>query len=281
MKVHFLLTFFQLFLFFSISNAEKSFNAGHTIMIVNGSVVTKYDRLAQFVVQIFKVNSAQKSISICTGNFITHQHILTAAHCLAQKPDERNYIYYSLEIPEDFFRFFQEQSNSNLLKKPSQIFIHPRWLNHPQIKPITDWYDLGIIQVDQNSPISIKPIPIECLSLYSRQVTIAGYGSVDGIQHTKSQNLRKKLVSIDQQNWSLTEFTIDSSQGGACHGDSGGPALQFKNNEWYLVGIDSRSELESDPHFECNGKTIYTHIYQHIEWIQSIIHTTISTPILE
>ncbi len=271
MKVLFLFVFFKSSVLFSTAHAKSKTYFDKKIMIVNGSIVTMHDRLSQFVVQIYKINPVQKSISICTGNFITTRHILTAAHCLAQKSEERNFIYFSLEIPEDFFHFFQEQSDSNLLKKPSQIFIHPNWLNHPQIKPMTDWYDIGILQIDQAPPIPIKPIAIEQLNPLNNQILIAGFGSIDGKQHIKSQNLRKKQVQVDQQNWSSTEFTIDSTLGGACHGDSGGPALQFKYNEWYIVGIDSRSELESDPHFECNGKTIYTQVYKNIDWIKTII----------
>ncbi|WP_394830134.1 serine protease [Pendulispora rubella] len=54
---------------------------------------------------------------------------------------------------------------------------------------------------------------------------------------------------------------------GACHGDSGGPAISGSSGHWTLVGATSRAGSGG----ECAGTSIYTGIAAHVQWIRSTI----------
>ncbi|MEU4803851.1 trypsin-like serine protease [Actinosynnema sp. NPDC023587] len=56
----------------------------------------------------------------------------------------------------------------------------------------------------------------------------------------------------------------------ACHGDSGGPALLWYQDEWQLVG---ETRGAGDWNAECAGTTTYTGTHQHRSWIDAQVAT--------
>lgn len=243
----------------------------HTSSIVGGLEVSALDPIAGSTVQVYKITPANKSITTCTGNVIANQVILTAAHCVASA-DERNYIYFSATIPQDIFQFFAAQADINVLRVVVSSAIPEGWKTDG-VKPEKDWSDLALLKISGDLPAGFHPIAIsDNIPVNNSAISIAGFGFTDGVQHVRSQDLREADVSVLDGQWSSSEILLDTSKGKAsCHGDSGGPAYVASSQGLQLLAIDSRSELKSDPNFECVGDTIYTRLGFYKSWIESEI----------
>lgn len=235
--------------------------------IVGGMEVPSSDPLATSTVQVYKITASNQAIDTCTGNIIASHIVLTAAHCAAG-PGEANYIYFSTTIPADIFEFFQAQMDTSNLRSVVNNVTAPAW-DANGVKPLKDWHDLALLQFSGDLPPGYFPTAIGGgTPVNGDAVLIAGFGMIDGVQQIHSTDLQEATISVLDSTWSSTEILLDSSHGRAsCHGDSGGPAYLLRNNYRSLIAVDSRSELASDPHFECTGNTIYTLLAPYQAWI--------------
>jgi hypothetical protein len=92
-----------------------------------------------------------------------------------------------------------------------------------------------------------------------QEVTLAGYGITQTNPHSGAGTLRKTTVRIAQPRFGDTEILFDQRDGhGACHGDSGGPALITLRGKTYLIGVTNRGY--QDPNDTCGQFAVYTRV---------------------
>ena len=98
------------------------------------------------------------------------------------------------------------------------------------------------------------------------KIELAGYGISDASDNIGAGILRKTSVIVLNPKFSSTEIELDQSHGGgACHGDSGGPAYLMIKKHPYLFGITSRGEGQ------CDREVIYTKIAAYQKWFTQAV----------
>lgn len=242
-----------------VPSSISSSDTGDSESIIGGSVVSNAEGIAQSTVLLLDTEKG----ALCTGNIIAANLILTAAHCTQAHP-ERIIAIFSTRMP---------QSSQDLQKMVWRRIIGGKtsaaWplLNASKDK---EWGDIALLKFDGALPTGYKAAKLLANKAVLRNgmtVTLAGFGITDGIRHTDTDALRKVDVKFADVNFSSTELLMDQRQGrGACHGDSGGPALIKVAGSDVLVGVTSRGS--KDPQDTCLQFSVYTSVVAHLNWIK-------------
>jgi hypothetical protein len=141
----------------------------------------------------------QNRTHICGGTLIEHSHVLTAAHCLEQKIDDR-YVPFTSTNPtlESLFVLRIGIHDIRLTRSEEvygarRIFVHERFISS------TFENDIAIIRLDRPVTITEHSSPI-CLPSNNispgSQVTVAGWGTVAETSRVHSNVLRQATVNI-------------------------------------------------------------------------------------
>jgi secreted trypsin-like serine protease len=155
---------------------------------------------------LIQADRTHNYVSVCSGTFISATHFLTAKHCTANNGFNNPYFF-----------IFNSNSGSSL-----------RVLAKASSK--TD--DLAILTV---RPSNVIPMPI----LLSHSPTagdvvqIFGYGKDQyqkaAFEQGSKHFLKFGVVTLTNASRSILSF-INSVNGGACHGDSGGPMISLNQH---------------------------------------------------
>jgi V8-like Glu-specific endopeptidase len=184
-------------------------NANASAPIAYGDRVNGNDFYAQVTSQIlFKQGGGVYS---CTGSLINSTHILTAAHC-ADGTD------YKVSFPATGEKY--SYTVTNVVK-------------HPEYRSKSGNNDLAILTlgqaVNRSSYAVLSDVPV----VAKDDVTVVGYGGIEGEKTNttgglfKSQSGKVSVIAVENG------FIKYKPSYGACHGDSGGPLFNSKNE---LVG---------------------------------------------
>ena len=161
-------------------------------------------------------------VGACTATLITHQLVLTAAHCVCEPERIGNCAARAtLEFP------------GFNIKIPGAVRAHPdfgtkRWYNE----------DMAVIELDFPSwqKVSIAPIPVappDWVPPPGAPLQIVGFGSTGADCLGPS---KKKWLPVTLTKSSAARLMIKEPGKRACPGDSGGPIL---NQAGHVVGVVS------------------------------------------
>lgn len=251
-------------------------NGTRRILIIGGSQV----RAGQWPWLVSLTYNIGNRYFGCGGTLINSRWVITAAHCVYNRP---NLSSYKLKMG------IENLDSSNSWTK---VYDAQTILIHPSYNPDTMENDIALIKLNSEIPSSstyIKPICIQTnnINLDGKFLSTAGWG-VDGKckwwqfwcndqeSSTAQQVVLPKTSDTDCTSFYGDEYKPVSmicagKKGGnkdACQGDSGGPLIYQDSTTgvWSLVGIVSFGE-------GCGDIGIYTRVSYYYTWISNILST--------
>ncbi len=194
-------------------------------LIIGGDVVQVSDPAAYSTVAMMSIKANQRLSPRCTGTLISKNLVLTAAHCVEGKQSKELVISFSTEVTTIF--------NPETMRKVKAIKAHDQY-NNP-----SSYNDVALVVVEDVAPAVAHTISIlepEYNLAVGQSMLLAGFGVTNdstGAGPTNLQQVRVKLAKM----LDTILVTNQTEGGGACNGDSGGPAYLEKNNQLYVYGI--------------------------------------------
>ena len=194
--------------------------------------------------------------SLCTASLLSQSIAVTAAHCVGGQPSDLIVL---------FVKNINEKNPT--VRQVSAYKTSPIWASRQS--ELTNNGDIAIVKFDGGLPAGYQPIQmlnkVSALST-GMTMTLAGFGTSDGVHGTGAGVLRFVDVTVQDANYSKSEILIDQTHGkGACHGDSGGPAYIQVNGQYLLAGVTSRGV--NDPKNDCSVASAYTSVAYYTSWI--------------
>ncbi len=215
------------------------------VNIIGGTKVSSADWISKTVVAL--VSRSESGEALCTASLVADDLAVTAAHCLASIEGDK-ISTLSLVFAHDL-----------KLATPGNIRAVDNGL-------IPDSGDVALIHFKGGLPAGYSHsdlLPFNKKLKAGESVELAGFGISDATHDTGAGVLRKVKVKILNPEFSATEVEMDQSHGGgACHGDSGGPAYVIINKHPFLFGITSRGGGN------CDQDVIYSTISGFADWFK-------------
>ena len=198
----------------------------------------------------------------CTATFISQTVLLTAAHCVV---DENN----PKIIPANATFKIMLAPSATTAKTTDFITVPTANVHfHPQYDG-NGAHDVAIVVLDQ--PVNVTPIPIGRTALtqadVGKRVRIVGYGMSQRVESANDGSETKRTVTTAIMSLQGDLVGIGSSNGQACNGDSGGPALLSINGVETLIATDDLAAMATN----CAGGDLYQRTDLHLDFIDQYL----------
>jgi Trypsin len=219
---------------------------GITTTIGNPASKTTFDRPAVGLIQIESANS----LGVCTGTLVGKRTVLTAAHCgdgLAERT------FYA-----DF------DAKTYVKAKVIRIEKAPGYVPVPDGAPDARRMaqsDVAIFTLDADLP-GVTPIPIAiAVSKVGFFETLTGYGKTSRTADDAGVGKRQTRNFVREVSPKYLTFKYAANVFGlSCNGDSGGPALRFKDGQESITAVTSAGN--------CTENSLYARVDNLTEWIR-------------
>ena len=246
MKFNSMLVFYCLVQFLGVAHAS--------VTIIGGKKVSAKEAIAHTVVAL--VSSSSKGQALCTASLVGQNLAITAAHCIVDQAHSQKSLY-TLIFSTDLRHALPTE-----MREIDQVRIPAEW--KPRKTLTKDTSDVALVHFVGSMPDGYqfsKLLPFDHDFIHGDTVEIAGFGISNAIKDNGEGVLRKTQVHVLDPHYSNSEVSFDQTEGGgACHGDSGGPAYVIIKKTPYLFGITSRGGGN------CDQDVIYTKISAYQDW---------------
>ncbi|KAK9968576.1 hypothetical protein ABG768_002892 [Culter alburnus] len=228
--------------------------------IVGGSTVTSKG------VWPWQVSLQASGRHLCGGSIITLYWIVTAAHCVHEISNARDWTVYAGYLT----RIEMRSATGNSV---SRIVMH-------DFVPRTNENDIALMKLNRPLTITlnVRPVCLPNKGMYfsaPRECYVTGWGALysggsssETLQEAKIQLIDRTTCNSQQvYNGQIKDTMICAGklQGGvdSCQGDSGGPLVTKENSLWWLVGDTSWGD-------GCafrNKPGVYGNVTYFLDWI--------------
>lgn len=224
--------------------------------IIGGKVDTADPAVVELIMQ------TGEDGGLCTATFISQTVLLTAAHCVVSEDDPT-------KIPANAeFQIMMAPSESaakdtDFIKVSREnVHFHPQYDGEAA-------HDVAIVVLDQ--PVNVTPIPIGRSPLtqadIGKRVRLVGYGASKRNATSNDGASTKRTVSTAIMSLQKDLVGIGSSNGQACNGDSGGPALLEIDGVETLIATDDIAATQVN----CAGGDLYQRTDLHLDFIDQYL----------
>ena len=204
------------------------------------------------------------AFSACTGNLITPEIILSAAHCGGDLPME-------LVISAGKAFFGPSVSSPTQVLGLSELYIHP---DYRELGTENNWdwgqYDLGLLVLEE--PAETSPTPLR-LTPYSQEeegmeMVAVGFG-ITGANSNDSGIKRSANVVLSQVTdmFLLVNNSDNATDSNICSGDSGGPTFGWNEDleQYEQLAVHSWGDQY------CLSQSGSTRSDADVEWILDLV----------
>ena len=137
----------------------------------------------------------QNRTHICGGTLIEPSHVITAAHCLEQKIDDRQVPFTSTNPTLESFFVLRIGVHDIRLTRSEEVYGARRIFVHERFISSTFENDIALIRLDRPVTITEHTSPslftIELIYTPGAQVTVAGWGTIAETSRVHSNVLRQ------------------------------------------------------------------------------------------
>jgi len=213
----------------------------------------------------------------CGASLITNQWLITAGHCATSSAT-------SYKALLSVFNKHKNDEPGELLLDISEVHQHPKYDSRKLVN------DIAVMKLknpvnftDHISPICLPAVQGEDLPAAGTNIFITGWGNTKAPSSNDSPTLKQEFVplmstekckAVNPSNPKFDEtshFCVGYENGGkgACHGDSGGPAMiQREDGSWKQIGVTSFAQNGI-----CASKsgTGYTKLSSFIDFIKQYV----------
>ncbi|XP_052131239.1 CLIP domain-containing serine protease HP8-like isoform X2 [Frankliniella occidentalis] len=232
----------------------------------------------------YNLDGVPRRVYRCAGAVITHFHVLTAAHCVKNLPE--NFEFAGVRLGEWDTTTDPDCQNSVCAPPvydmdPESVIVHQDY-NNPRFAN-----DIALVKLAQKinfngwvAPVCVPYGDLLSRSYESERTEVAGWGIYDISLQKSSQELRRVHLPVvsnsichalyrNQANITKRQLCAGGELGfDACSGDSGGPLLKVEayngGPRYFIVGIVSfgskRCGLTPSP-------GVYTRVSYYVDWI--------------
>lgn len=246
--------------------------------IVGGTRLKRKSPLGRSVVFIFqgKENSTTQG-DMCTATLISSDVLITAAHCVVSGAAETRASRTRAFFHNDPYCTAATGIKSSDVIEVERVEIHPDYTGTDD----TMKFDMALIKLKRAAPEGAQPLKVakNYIPLAEEDpVYLAGYGVTTDYETVDTEAPKLRFTKVKafsnpedfkgvQNRASSPRLIFDQNGGGACRGDSGGPAIVKSKGRLTLVGVASQVFARGD-NINCKAYVLHTNLSFYNTWLK-------------